>query len=208
MAPGDALLYPIAGRVDYDDRRAIYWEPNERTEKEIVGLPRNVNSRRVRRRHRIAVYSDYVDFDLAFAMRHELEHARQFECHGRGLGEVHGLIEDMLRGEGNALYNAMPMEHDANGAAASFVRAIFPVDYLRDRISAGSVLGDEFWSHEAPLPVESLRTRTADYLIDEYPRCIRWAGDAATFRFRLRRAWPDFVDEWQTLARERGHSGA
>jgi len=103
MAPSDALLYPIAGRVDYDERRAIYWVPNERTEKEIVGLPDDVNSRRVRKLHRIAVCSDYGDIELAFAIRHELEHARQIECHGRELGELHGLIEDMLRGESNAL---------------------------------------------------------------------------------------------------------
>jgi len=126
MAPSDALLYPIAGRVDYDERRAIYWVPNERTEKEIVGLPDDVNSRRVRKLHRIAVCSDYGDIELAFAIRHELEHARQIECHGRELGELHGLIEDMLRGESNALYNAMPMECDANGPQRGSSERSFP----------------------------------------------------------------------------------
>jgi hypothetical protein len=206
MAPSDALLFPIAGSVDYDERRAIYWLPGERTEQEVVGLPDDVNSRRVRKLHRIAVCSDYADVELAFAIRHELEHARQIECHGRGLGELHGLIEDMLRGESSALYNAMPMEHDANGAAALFVRATFPAEEVRDHTSAGSVLGEEFWSHDAPLAVESLRSRTADYLVDQYSRCTHWAGDALTFRARLRRAWPDFLDDWQTRASERGCS--
>jgi hypothetical protein len=206
MAPSDALLYPIAGRVDYDERRAIYWVPNRRTEKEFVGLPHDVNSRRVRKLHRIAVCSDYADIELAFAIRHELEHARQIEFYGRELGELHGLIEDMLRGESTALYNAMPMERDANGAAAQFVQAIFPAEDVRDHISAGSVLGEEFWTYDAPLAVENLRSRTAEYLVDQYPRCIGWAGDALTFRARLRRAWPDFVDDWQTRAKERGYS--
>ena len=156
--------------------------------------------------HRIAVCSDYADIELAFAIRHELEHARQIQCHGRGLGDLHGLIEETLRGESNALYNTMPMERDANGAAARFVRAIFPAEEVRDHISAGSVLGEEFWSYDAPLAVESLRSRTADYLLDQYPRCIRWAGDALTSRARLRRAWPDFVDDWQTHAIERSYS--
>jgi hypothetical protein len=171
-----------------------------------LGLPDDVNSRHVRKLHEIAICSDYADFELAFAIRHELEHARQVECHGRELGDLHGLVEDMLRGQSNALYNAMPMEHDANGAAASFVRATFPAEYLRDRISAGSVLGEEFWSYDASPAIETLRNRTADYLVDQYPRCIHWAGDALTFRTRLRRAWPDFVDDWQKCATERGYS--
>ena len=180
--------------------------PNERTEKEIVGLPDDVNSRRVRKLHRIAVCSDYGDIELAFAIRHELEHARQIECHGRELGELHGLIEDMPQGRKQRALQRNTDGVRCKRAAAWFVRAIFPAQDVRDHISAGSVLGEEFWSYDAPLAVGSLRSRTAEYPVDQYPRCIRWAGDAFTFRARLRGAWPDFVEDWQTRARERGYS--
>ena len=66
--------------------------------------------------HRIAVWSDQQPVLLAAKMRHELEHARQFDAHGPGLFGIYSLVDAALdvkvRGlvGGAALYSSIPTE--------------------------------------------------------------------------------------------------
>jgi hypothetical protein len=87
--------------------------------------------------HRIVVWSDQDPVLLAAKMRHELEHARQYDSHGPPLFGLHQLASAVLdvkvRGltGGGFVYGSIPTEVDANAAAARYVNARYPADAER-----------------------------------------------------------------------------
>jgi hypothetical protein len=79
--------------------------------------------------HRVDIFEHASHHVQLGVMRHELEHARQFDHDERRLlYRLHPLIRlsmtGLYRGEGSAgVYQEIPHERDANLAATSFVQA-------------------------------------------------------------------------------------
>ena len=81
--------------------------------------------------YRVVVFTDRTIEGIAALIRHELEHARQRDAHGQNLMELYGMAEGVISERvgglvgGGFLYQVIPVEMDANAAAAQFVRARF-----------------------------------------------------------------------------------
>ena len=116
-----------------------------------------------RRKHRVAVYAGVHEAELAGLMRHELEHAAQQRRYGDSSWRIYERTLGALpRKYGRALgsgtiYNSVPIERDANSAAAAHV--IPSYGPLPENILQGehSVL---FRFPEGPLPLDSLGVRS------------------------------------------------
>lgn len=71
---------------------------------------------------------------FAALLRHELEHARQFDAVGAGVFDLQDFLENDVLSEvaggldgcGGGLINAVPTEIDSNAAASVFISARFP----------------------------------------------------------------------------------
>jgi hypothetical protein len=73
--------------------------------------------------HRFAVYYEIDDAPLgalATELRHEAQHAVQFNQYGPNFVELNQLLRDLVRSTGGANYEAIPSERDANAAAADY----------------------------------------------------------------------------------------
>ncbi len=145
IAPERVRFYLLAGlRTEGGHIGAAWFRPYMKIAPNDPGFPSDdaqrseANSDDTRGLHRITVPaapSDRATF--AGLVRHELEHARQYEA-GVGIGDLHDFIEYSvlpevaggLDGCAGALINSMPDEIDCNAAASV---------YLTSRFSAGEV---------------------------------------------------------------------
>jgi hypothetical protein len=128
-----AWLFEMAGQPP-TSQHAVHFEPGSAvvidihcrfTDEQLVLL----NTRPTRYGDRVAVYPEAFrdPRELAAVLRHELEHAVQFRLQPEAY-QASDLLERMLsearvyvgRG-GNSLINALPIESDANAAAANLV---------------------------------------------------------------------------------------
>jgi hypothetical protein len=94
-----------------------------------AGLLEDANSPAHRSLHRVGVWPDTRAAVVGARMRHELEHAVQWERFGPGLFDVYDLVQSVLAVKAAGLdgcagmyLNAIPSEQDANAAAAMFLR--------------------------------------------------------------------------------------
>jgi hypothetical protein len=132
----DFCLIVVDGPIAGTGRFAVWHEPGlARAETEFLkgdDLVR-ANSDECLNRHLVAVWRDFelTDFGVAFPagrLRHELEHARQWNALGvepfeldELLGQVLLLKVENTQGAGY-YYTFKPIEQDANAAASMFVR--------------------------------------------------------------------------------------
>ena len=128
--PGDALMFVFPGAGSKNGDTAKTWvrgvlidDPNDC---ESLGIHlEEANSDWARAVCRVAIWTDRSHEGVAGLMRHELEHSRQFDVHGEALQRLHARAVDVLIEHAggspgsNSLYNAIPMEADANAAAAA-----------------------------------------------------------------------------------------
>ncbi len=120
--------------------------------------------------HRVGIWA-CEDVPLIGArLRHELEHAVQWNKHGRPLFDLYDLIRDEilsrkiggLDGCAGVYINAIPSEQDANAAAARFLRDCHPDDVPRicadkdNHLLACSLVGPE--------PLDALPWRMIAYM--------------------------------------------
>jgi hypothetical protein len=73
--------------------------------------------------HRFAAYREVDEAPLgalATELRHEAQHALQFNRYGPHFVELNQLLRDLVRTTGEARYEDIPPERDANTAAAEF----------------------------------------------------------------------------------------
>jgi hypothetical protein len=93
----------------------------------------DANSPEHRSLHRIGVWPEARAAVVGARLRHELEHARQWERFGPGLFDLYDLVQSVLAVKAAGLdgcagmyLNAIPSEQDANAAAAMFLRRYHP----------------------------------------------------------------------------------
>jgi hypothetical protein len=141
-----ARLYLVGGKPI--DRSAIWIEPGSeifRTPEFPLTSSQLTDANHAARRdlHRIIAFSETSPIVLAARMRHELEHARQWDQDGSRLTRLeeaiqatHGNTYGGLAWSG-LIYNTVPSEADANAAAAQFAAAHFPTGELESLIGEG-----------------------------------------------------------------------
>ncbi len=114
---------------------------------------------------RVALWTGRANEGITGLMRHELEHARQYDVHR----QLHGLYEvaqDVVATvpRGGWLYQAIPVEFEANAAAARFVRGHFGGQRIDELIDAKDDDIALFRSPVVPSPIESLPERMVTFL--------------------------------------------
>lgn len=161
------LLITTAGNA-----RGMAWPRGEIIEMDrsesMLSLEECARANRRRNAYRVSLRlaerhggGSYIGPEVAAAiMRHELEHHRQFDedpnlhvAYQACLGAVQGVADQSTH---ISLYNRIPMEMEANLAAARFVRTLFGDDRI-DELSTGSdpLLGQST-SSELEIPSEEL----------------------------------------------------
>lgn len=128
--------------------------------------------------HRIGLADDASPLLGAALIRHELEHARQFEHHGSGVFKLQDLIGGACWDKtgrspvgGGFLVNVIPPELDANAAAARFA-------WSRDADGVAAYLSGPDPGHQVlfryqqgPEPVETLVVRTIAFALTLGDQC-------------------------------------
>jgi hypothetical protein len=109
-------------------------------------LRAHANSAKDQQLHRILVPAHPEDrVEFAALLRHELEHARQFDEVGVEVFDLHDFIEKHvlceaagdLDGCGGGLINSIPTEIDCNAAASVYITGRFPADEVQ-RLRSGN----------------------------------------------------------------------
>jgi hypothetical protein len=161
-----AYCYPLPGRPGFG-YWAMYFDPGRNVEvgPEFPLSPdqaTNANKTHLQS-HRVVVFAGVTRPELAGLMRHELEHARQYQVLGELGFRVYARTRDALGdlyggGAGSAaIYSAIPMERDADAAAAAHIRAIF--GEVDPTISEGEH-AQLFRHPEGPEPIDGLGRRS------------------------------------------------
>jgi hypothetical protein len=194
MAPrreGAILLYP--GTTAYGDKRFP------------VGRVHVADANRHKDRYRVGCFVQVPAAVLAGRLRHELEHARQHRAHGQRLFDLQALLIDVValrfggRPGGADVYNLMPLEHDANAAAARYV-ARRHGDEAETLLAAGYRASGLFRSLTGPEAVETLPARTVSFAYLYVDLCERYAaGRDTSFGELLDGSWPGAGDLWERL---------
>lgn len=135
---------------DYEFIPALEWANSD----PIRGLPR------------VMVWADRTPEGLAGLLRHELEHTVQIAAHVE-LEDLHQRAFDEIRKRGGTgrSYNAIPMEVDANRAAARFLRRRYGNDRLRQLIDAGDVDAACFRPTAEPDRLDTLTERMRVFIL-------------------------------------------
>jgi hypothetical protein len=206
-------LYPFAGEQSGDGNRAFYFTPGQELHYD-VNFPDEKggqieDANKYRDRHRIAVWVDSPKEILGARLRHELEHARQVDARRRIL-DLNDLVLGVvwmklaeLKGSGQ-LYNAIPLEVDANAAAARFAWARYGEKLCRQLAdpenAAGLKDGVLFRSLTPPAPLETLPLRMLAFLFQYADLCELFAKRRERpFEDLLDEAWPGMAEGWAAM---------
>jgi hypothetical protein len=204
--PEDAIVFALPGTAATVERvGAMTWPRPLRIDPggspELDALLVKMNDPGCIRAIRVAVWTSRTNEAIAGLMRHELEHARQYDMHRK----LHGLYEVSQHvvatvPRGGWLYQAIPVEFEANAAAARFVVGHFGERRIDELIDAKDDDIALFRSPVDPSPVESLPERMVTFLAAHPHLCERWAdGDRETFRRRLDLHWRGAGTLWARL---------
>jgi hypothetical protein len=161
--------------------------------------------------HRIAVWYDAPRRAVLGAqLRHELEHARQQAAHGNKIFDLNDLILSVLGVKleglkgGGQLYNANPIEVDANAASARFAWSRYGERKARALANPNTELGLKygvlFRSLTASTPLETLPKRMLVFLFQFNDLCVAFAQKVGRpFEEMLAEAWPAMPEAWGKL---------
>ncbi len=185
-----ATLFRVPGESSSDGLGAKTWAPgstiDDPNDMVVLGSQlEGANSDLGRASCRVAVWIDRSPEGIAALIRHELEHNLQFQVHGAVLQRLHDRALNVLvqhagglPGSG-ALYNAIPMEADANAAASRFVRKRYGDERIYSLIRAEDKDAAAFRSTAPPLPLHSLRQRMKAFIETEGPELARAFAERA-----------------------------
>jgi hypothetical protein len=136
---------------DYEFTPALEWANSD----PIRGLPR------------LMVWVGRTPEGLAGLLRHELEHTVQIAAHVE-LDHLHQRAFDEVRKRGGTgkSYNAIPMEVDANRAAARFLRRHYGSDRLRQLVDVGDVDAACFRPTADPDGLDTLTERMRAFILN------------------------------------------
>jgi hypothetical protein len=131
-----AVLFVFQGR-SATGNQASSWVPGTKINghDELQDFGKHIhlaNSPEIRVLHRVAIWPEERPHEVCAALlRHELEHSRQYEMHGRIVRDLFWKALDMLRKHAAGVYGAgvlyqhIPMELDADAAASGFTRTVY-----------------------------------------------------------------------------------
>lgn len=207
-------LYPFPGEKSEAGNHAYYFTPGQRLHDD-ANFPdkaggQTEDANKHRDRHRIAAWVDAPAPILGARLRHELEHASQVEGFGNRILDLNDLVLGVLwmkleglRGNGQ-LYNAIPLEVDANAAAARFAFARYGDDVAREMAdpenAAGFKDGVLFRSLTPPAPIATLPKRMLAFLFQFADLCALYAARRERpFVELLDEAWAGMAQGWQVL---------
>lgn len=187
----EALLYVLDGDKDsngYGGRHFHrYVEADRQGEAvELHPLLDELNHDECIDSHRVVVFRDRTIEGVAALIRHELEHGRQQDVHGPRLMKLYGIalsvISERVGGLPGAgfLYQVIPLELDANAAAATFVRGRYGAAAIDELLRDGDGDGAAFRSLVGPPPIDTLPERMVRFFATMPDLCDRLAGNNNT----------------------------
>jgi hypothetical protein len=186
MPPDEALLYLLDGEQGSNGYSARYLHrglqiyPDGEAE-EIHPLLVEMNDDACIDAYRVVVFQDRTVVGAAALIRHELEHARQRDVHGQRLMQLYDIAENVIAERvgglagGGFLYQIIPVEMDANAAAAVFVRERFGTQRIEELLRMGDKDGSGFRSLVGPAPIETLPERMLHFFATVPDLCERLA---------------------------------
>lgn len=207
-----ALLYVFDGS-NSEDGWSGWHLPADRFVYEDARLPEvddalreEMNSEEFISATKVLVWRDRKVEELAGTIRHELEHAKQQAAHGQQLVDLHGLAFDVVLvrvgglPKSSLLYTVIPMELDANAAAASLVRDRYGAERVVELLNDDAVDGGVFRSNVGPGSVDDLPERMLAFLAAHRDLCERLAeAREEPFREMVERAWTGAGEVWDNL---------
>jgi hypothetical protein len=184
-------LYPFPGEASEDGSQAYHFAPGQELHYDPK-FPDEAgcaieDANKHRDKHRVAVWRDAPTPVLGAKLRHELEHAVQVEAHTNRIYDLNDLVLAVLGVKladltgGGQLYNAIPMEVDANAASARFAWNRYGEEMTRELADPASDLGKHgvlFRSMTPAAPVETLPARTLSFLFQFHDLCALLAEKA------------------------------
>jgi hypothetical protein len=188
----DALLYLLDGEQGSNGYEARYLHRGlhinaEGEAEEIHPLLDEMNDDACIDAYRIVVFRDRNIEGIAALIRHELEHARQRDAHGQRLMELYGIAENVLSERvggltgGGFLYQTIPVEMDANAAAATFVRARYGAVRIDELLSENDKTSAAFRSLVGPPPLDTLPDRMIRYFATIPDLCERFVEQRTNY---------------------------
>jgi hypothetical protein len=127
------VLFLIPTTPPTGEAEVIYQAPPDPTRMNYAALAA-VGAQRLyeyRVIHRFAAYQevDEAPFTaIATELRHEAQHARQFDLFGPKFHELDRILRDLVREHPSARYEGIPTERDANRAASAYASEHYPDD--------------------------------------------------------------------------------
>lgn len=168
--PDEALLYVLDGEQGSNGYSARYLHRGlhiylDGEAEEIHPLLVEINDDACIDAYRVVVFRDRTLDGIAALIRHEFEHARQRDVHGQQLMQLYDIAENVIAERvgglvgGGFLYQVIPVEMDANAAAAVFVRERFGAQRIEELLHMGDKDGSVFRSLVGPATIETLPER-------------------------------------------------
>lgn len=169
---GDVALIWRRGRPRPTGQEAASWtadsdiDPEFDDDHEFIPALQWANGDPIRGLPRVMVWVGRTPEGLAGLLRHELEHTVQIAAHVE-LDHLHQRAFDEVRKRGGTgkSYNAIPMEVDANRAAARFLRRRYGSDRLRQLVDAGDTDAACFRPTADPDGLDTLTERMGAFIL-------------------------------------------
>jgi hypothetical protein len=209
MPPERARLYVVDGAASFNLAYAMWYRPGyvvvrdhdfpEPLDVEAANAPENIDA------HRIVVWRDATAALVGATLRHELEHARQYDALGAGLFELYNMIRfgvfphqaGGLPGCSGAYMPAIPAERDADAAAAVYLREHHPDAGAEIRAGERRNLA---CSILPPEPHDTLPLRMVAFMALHPSACAAHAAaEGEDFPKLLDRAYPGAGAMWRTI---------
>lgn len=169
----DTALIWRPGRPRPTGMQAASWRPNSKIKPEfdddhdLIEMLRWANRDDIKPLRRILVWTERTTEGLAGLLRHELEHTIQI-AYDVELDHLHERADEELReraASGKA-YNAVPMEVDANRAAARFLRTRFGAGRIQELVDSNDPDSSCFRPTEPPGPLDTLNERMGTFILN------------------------------------------
>lgn len=190
--PADAVLYAFDGAISETGYHAKAWRRGDTVNEpgDVAAFGDDIgraNTETERERRRVAIWIDQPSEIIAGLLRHELEHTLQFDAdpdhelddlYYEALVALNQAATDVPRNEagevigGGELYNQIPMEADANAAAASFARSHFG-DQRIDRLLTAGTEHDLLFRASTSPDRSTIHQRMRQFVLDGAAEAVR-----------------------------------